>query len=124
MTKLLILSLLLGCGSAPRMPGQSRAETIVWDEVLGGSWIGPPEITWYPGPCFMIGTECHHWHYEIGERAGVAWEGSFSKSGFVNVLIRHHHWANWFDADAARGWTQEDTADMNRADSMLFSAGL
>lgn len=55
MKKLLFLFLLTGCHNFTRIPGQDRAEELVWRDTYGMS-EGPPPIEWVTPPALDCGN--------------------------------------------------------------------
>jgi len=110
---------LAGCGF-PTQPEQSRAEEVVWRGTFAAP-DAPPPIEWRQDECGgpLAGAryegQCYAGLYLRGDRALVAWRGSFHQSAYAHELMHALQWSRGIeDPQHLRPeWTLVDAA--NRA---------
>jgi hypothetical protein len=108
MKRLAFLLLLGGCSAPPPLPQrphQDRALQLVWDHTLGAT-DAPPQIEWREDVCtkstkkdaaVVHDGECYAGLFLRGDRALIAWRGSYTKSAFAHELIHAWQWSKGVD---------------------------
>src|SRR5688572_19508572 len=112
---------LSGCspGTFDRLPGQDRAEQIVWRELYGET-DDPPAVEWVDGepPC---GSTWLGWKVRVEIRRDL--DHPIARSAYPHELMHWHTFNRTGDVDAAHWRGDWELADQG-AFKALWAAGL